>query len=170
VLTVAASLTDDERIAATAERFAPGRARRWAAGVTSLGLLGSVAAATASTDHAPMPRERIDRRPPSPAPSTTTTTAPAAESTPPPAPPISTAPLLATPVGPEAATTWTVARGDHLWGIAESTLRERRGPAVSEDDVRRYWTELVERNRDRLADPSNPDLIFAGQVFVLPPG
>jgi len=80
------------------------------------------------------------------------------------------APLRATPVGPIETTTWTVARGDHLWSIAARTLGTRLGRDAGDDEVQRYWTALIEANRSRLADPSNPDLIFAGQVFVLPPG
>jgi hypothetical protein len=32
-----------------------------------------------------------------------------------------------------------------------------------------YWDRLVALNRSRLVDPSNADLIYAGQVFILPP-
>jgi nucleoid-associated protein YgaU len=49
--------------------------------------------------------------------------------------------------------------GDHLWNIAERTA-----PA----DVATYWRRLVELNRPRLADPDNPDLLFPGDVVVLP--
>jgi nucleoid-associated protein YgaU len=176
-ITVAATLTRGEQLARVARRLAPGRLRRWAAGATSLGLLGSAVAATIPLERAPGATSDVGHLPRT-APTTTsspttTTTAP----TPPPhhaplpspAPSPVPAPLLATPVGPAAPTTWTVRRGDHLWSIAESTLRDRRGASVTEGDVRRYWAALIASNRERLADPANPDLIFAGQVFLLPP-
>ena len=40
---------------------------------------------------------------------------------------------------------------------------------VDEAAVARYWESLVELNRSRLADPGNADLLFAGQVMLLPP-
>jgi hypothetical protein len=58
----------------------------------------------------------------------------------------------------------TVAPGEHFWSIAERTVAER-GSSVTVDD---YWRLLVEVNRDRLADPDDPDLIYPGQVLVLP--
>jgi hypothetical protein len=63
---------------------------------------------------------------------------------------------------------WLVQPGDHLWSIAERTLATAWARSVSDDEVAPYWRVLLERNRDRLADPSNPDLIFPGQSFVLP--
>lgn len=65
--------------------------------------------------------------------------------------------------------TWTVERGDHLWGIAEQVLTAVRGDRPADDDIEAYWVELVASNRDALVDPDNPDLIYTGQVFVLPP-
>jgi nucleoid-associated protein YgaU len=76
--------------------------------------------------------------------------------------------LVATPIRPDLPSTWTVRRGDHLWSIAERTLAIRRGTPPTDVAVRRYWVELISTNRDRLADPDNPDLIFAGQVLLLP--
>ncbi len=55
--------------------------------------------------------------------------------------------------------------------LAEAVLVEAgaSGAGVSEGDVARYWTALIQANRDRLVDPANPDLIFADQVLLLPP-
>jgi nucleoid-associated protein YgaU len=66
------------------------------------------------------------------------------------------------------AATWTVEPGDSLWRIAEQTLARtwRRAPHDTEIDP--YWRRVVEMNRHRLSDPSNPDLIFPGQVFDVP--
>ena len=63
---------------------------------------------------------------------------------------------------------WTVRRVDHLWHIAEATLAARGGHAPDEATLATYWRRLIAANRDVLVDPSNPDLILPGQVFVLP--
>ena len=65
--------------------------------------------------------------------------------------------------------TWTVGPGDHLWGVAERALAEAWGRPPSDAEVDPYWRALIEANRQRLRDPANPDLVFAGQVLVLPP-
>ncbi|HWH35534.1 MAG TPA: hypothetical protein VNT56_09495 [Acidimicrobiales bacterium] len=70
---------------------------------------------------------------------------------------------------------WEVRAGDHLWSLAERALGQAAGagdatgPPPGEAEVARYWLRLIEANTDRLADPTNPDLIFPGQVLVLPP-
>ncbi len=63
---------------------------------------------------------------------------------------------------------WIVRPGDHFWGIAEQVL-VARGGRVTNDQIAKYWRLLIAANRDRLVDRTNPDLIFAGQVFMLPP-
>lgn len=62
----------------------------------------------------------------------------------------------------------TIAAGDHLWGVAERTLADRwdRTPAPAE--IATYLQRLIEANRGVLAVPDEPDLVFPGQVFVLP--
>ncbi|MBI2708687.1 MAG: hypothetical protein HYX34_03210 [Actinobacteria bacterium] len=65
--------------------------------------------------------------------------------------------------------TWTAEPGDHLWHIAEATLEQRWGRAPSETEVVPYWQAVVDANRTRLVDRDNPDLIYPGQVFTLPP-
>lgn len=67
-----------------------------------------------------------------------------------------------------AAPNWTVRPGDHLWRIAHDTTSARLGRPATEAEVAPYWKQLIETNRPRLVDPNNPDLIFPGQVFVLP--
>jgi LysM repeat protein len=76
-------------------------------------------------------------------------------------------PPVAAPLAPPPST-WTVASGDHFWSIAER-MTGGSGVGVDERVVRGYWSELIAVNRDRLADPGNPDLLFAGDVLVLPP-
>lgn len=68
-----------------------------------------------------------------------------------------------------APTTWTVEPGDSLWSIAEEVLADAWHRPVADRDVDPYWRALVERNRARLVDPADPDLIHPGQVLELPP-
>lgn len=65
--------------------------------------------------------------------------------------------------------TWRIEAGDHLWRVAEQTLRAHAGTPPNDDAVAAYLARLVEANRDQLVVPDNPDLVFAGQVFLLPP-
>jgi hypothetical protein len=69
---------------------------------------------------------------------------------------------------PEAARTWTVAPGDHLWSISERVLAAAWGRAPAEGELVPFWQRVVAGNRDRLADPDNADLIYPGQVLALP--
>ena len=69
---------------------------------------------------------------------------------------------------PPAPPEWEVAAGDHLWSVAERVLHEAWGRAPSDREVSPYWSDLVEDNRPRLADPANPDLVFPGQRLTLP--
>jgi len=80
----------------------------------------------------------------------------------PPAAEVQPSPLL------EPLILYTVQPGDHLWGIAEEEVSHRSGSAATGTEVIRYWSTLIETNRDRLVDPDNPDLILPGQELVLP--
>ena len=97
-----------------------------------------------------------------------TTTAPVAA--PPDAPP-APAPTPAAPDREPGAggTTWTIRRGEHLWLVADQVLTAAHGRSATTPQVAAYHRELIERNRSRLTDPTNPDLVFAGQVLSLPP-
>uniref|UniRef100_UPI003570F00A LysM peptidoglycan-binding domain-containing protein n=1 Tax=Paenibacillus faecis TaxID=862114 RepID=UPI003570F00A len=53
-----------------------------------------------------------------------------------------------------AAKTYTVAKGDNLFRIAQKTLN---------DGTR--WREIYELNKDRI---TNPRVIYPGQMIVLP--
>jgi nucleoid-associated protein YgaU len=77
------------------------------------------------------------------------------------------APAAAAPVS-LPTTTHTVAPGDTFWSIAEDVVRGD-ARSTSDDDVVSYWRALIDVNRDRLRVPGEPDLIFPGQVFELPP-
>jgi len=63
----------------------------------------------------------------------------------------------------------TVERGDSFWSIAEATLTDAWDRTPTTAETATYWKLLVDANRDRLAPPHDPDLIYPGQVFDLPP-
>jgi nucleoid-associated protein YgaU len=58
--------------------------------------------------------------------------------------------------------------GDHLWAIAEGELHRAWGRPPSDRKIDPYWRTLVEQNRNRLHDPSNPDLLFPGDRITVP--
>lgn len=64
---------------------------------------------------------------------------------------------------------WTMEPGDHLWAVAEAVLSRAWQRSPSDAEITPYWLHLIEANRDRLADRENPDLVFPGQVMVVPP-
>jgi len=68
----------------------------------------------------------------------------------------------------ESLSTHTVAPGDTFWSIAEDALR-LSGSQATDSEIVPYWRALIEANRDRLKARDEPDLIYPGQVFVLPP-
>jgi nucleoid-associated protein YgaU len=65
--------------------------------------------------------------------------------------------------------TWTVRPGDDLWSIAEQVLQAANARPPSSAEIAPYWITLIAANRDRLVVPGDADLIFAGQVLVVPP-
>jgi nucleoid-associated protein YgaU len=73
----------------------------------------------------------------------------------------------APPAWPAAPATWTVAPGDSFWSIAEEVLADAWGRPPTDAEIDPYWRVLIAANRDRITS-GNPDLIFPGQVFVLP--
>ncbi len=72
-----------------------------------------------------------------------------------------------TPAAP-VTTVHRVADGEHFWSIASDQVRTRLGRAPEDGEVVRYWLALIETNRDRLADPADPDLIHPGLELLLP--
>lgn len=64
---------------------------------------------------------------------------------------------------------WTIEPGDHLWHVSEAVVQtiEGREPTVTE--TASYLDALIAANRSVLVVPDNPDLVFPGQVFTLPP-
>lgn len=79
-----------------------------------------------------------------------------------PSPVISATPPAASPEE------WTVARGEHLWGIAAEVLTDHLGRPPTDGETARYWRVLIEANRSRLVVPDDPDLILPGQRLVVP--
>lgn len=78
---------------------------------------------------------------------------------------------VAKPVHDQVATlpdVVVVAAGDSFWTIAEDVL-ETNGEAPTDAETAIYWGDLVEANLDRLEPPGDPDRIYPGQRFVLPP-
>lgn len=98
----------------------------------------------------------------------------AATAAPDPASPIVTTtpavPAVAVPHPAETATVM-VRSGEHCWGIAarEVAARLGGGAAPGDEEVWPYFQALLQANADRFAVPGEPDLVFPGQILVLPP-
>lgn|SRR5437763_1047548 len=135
-----------------------------AATVTSTQAVAWAAPVAPPTAPSPVP---IMRRLPAGPPSTSTS---ASTLAPPPvgAPPVS-APLAPVPTGSPPSRTWVVRSGDNLWSVAEATLARAWGRSPSDAEVDDYWRRLIAANQARLAHRDDPDLVFPGQVFQLPP-
>lgn len=58
--------------------------------------------------------------------------------------------------------------GDSFWRLAHRYEADRLGRAPSEGEVGARWQELVAMNRHRLVVPDDADLLFPGQVLLLP--
>jgi len=166
---------DSAELAALVERVAPPRVRRSLASVAAAGVtLTSINAVTMGPD---TPAVRVDNISPvragttasSPVTSTSIGAPTTTAVTGPPAPEPTTEPAQSPQVG--AAPTdheWITQAGDHFWHIAEATLATTWGRTPTDTEVDGYWRAVVARNRDRLVDRDNPDLIEVGQRFVLP--
>ncbi|MEX2622952.1 MAG: LysM peptidoglycan-binding domain-containing protein [Acidimicrobiia bacterium] len=70
---------------------------------------------------------------------------------------------------PTGGTEVTVEPGDNFWTIAEKTLEAAWDRPPSDSETSEYWRHLVATNRDRLAPPHDPNLIYPDQRFELPP-
>ena len=66
-----------------------------------------------------------------------------------------------------AAVEVVVQPGDNMWRLAQRRLAEA-GEPTDDRRVAPYWVRVVEANRHRIRS-GNPDLIFPGEVLVLPP-
>ena len=68
--------------------------------------------------------------------------------------------------------TYTVTQGDHFWKISERVLTEAYGRPVSDTEIRPYWLDVIDANRDRIVSSgADPNLIYPAQEFeiLLPP-
>ncbi len=82
--------------------------------------------------------------------------------------PAPTGDIVPDPVAPEpapAGRSHVVRPGDHLWALAEAELTTATAEHPSAEAVDDYWMRVVRAN-PQLVDP---DLLFPGDVVVLPP-
>ncbi|MDQ6927343.1 MAG: hypothetical protein M3159_01615 [Actinomycetota bacterium] len=78
-------------------------------------------------------------------------------------------PAVANPPVANPPGEWRVAPGQCFWTIAADVLHTTWGRAPSDAEIVPYWQRLIAANRAVLSDRGNPDLIFPGQVFTVPP-
>jgi hypothetical protein len=100
--------------------------------------------------------------------SSTTSTTIAPETAPTSLAPVPIPPEAPAPAAPNDHETWVVSAGDTFWSIAEESLTDWRGSFPPQNDVIRYWRQLIAANQRQLAAPGNPDLLLPGQALVLP--
>ncbi len=197
VLGILVARTDNHRAKHLMDRLAPRMARRIVAGVTLAGFVTTLVATTTPVDRTsnevatpasiargslfddtalPVldPVATLDSGPPLdslPAIDTIPTgTAPAGTGAPvtiPIAPPTPLATEVAVVVDQALDDEWTVRPGDSFWAIARATLASH-GTEPTDAEIARYWTIVIEANRSRLIEPSNPDLIVVGQRLTIP--
>ncbi len=67
---------------------------------------------------------------------------------------------------PFSSTSYSVKRGDDLWDISTSVLTFASGHPPTNQQVATYMAALIAANKSQL---TNPNLIYPGQSFVLPP-
>jgi nucleoid-associated protein YgaU len=63
-----------------------------------------------------------------------------------------------------------VVSGDNLWTIARDALAsatDRQPDQLSENEIRDYWLEVIDANRDNLRS-QDPHWIFPGEIIQLP--
>ena len=87
-----------------------------------------------------------------------------------PVPVLAPARVAAPPARAGETSTIIVRAGQSFWSIAVSVITERARTASAAAPIGPYWVRLVEANADRLARPGDPDLLYPGQVLVLPTG
>ncbi len=61
-----------------------------------------------------------------------------------------------------------VLRGESFWSIARREVTARLGRPATAEEVGPYWRDLIELNRSRLVDESDPNLLYPGQLLRLP--
>ena len=163
IVATALRIVRADHAAHAVERVAPAPVRRLVRAATGLSLAaslvsGSVAAAASSDADEPVVMRRLPPTTAQPATEepVTMTRLPDDQHAPPPTP------------APAAHVTWEVERGQHLWSIARQALREAWHRTPTDPEIDPYWRRLIEENRHRLPDSSNPDLIVPGLRLQLP--
>ncbi len=68
----------------------------------------------------------------------------------------------------QSTSTYTVVPGDNFWAIAKAQVTAKTGQEPSEAEVANYWVKLIDANRSTIRS-GDPNLIFPGEVFTLPP-
>ena len=68
----------------------------------------------------------------------------------------------------QAPSSYTVVSGDNFWNIAKTQVENSLGRDATDTEVANYWVKLIEANRANISS-GDPDLIFPGEVFTLPP-
>jgi len=144
-----------------ADAVSPGALRRLAHGAAGLSLTVGLAGPPAPPDPAGTAvMEVLETEEPTttttipPTTNTTTTSAPAPQPAAIPVP-------VAAARGPDQV---IVTAGDSFWSLAVDAVADHRGTVAVDE----YWRRLIAANRERLVDPGNADLIYPGQVLVLP--
>jgi hypothetical protein len=153
-LQVVAATVRAQPVVTLADLVSPRFLRGVARGAASLSISAGLAVPLTATDLALGPPGTAIMVPLDAESTATSTTL----SAPPPAP----AEAPPAPAPPSITSEVVVQPGQSFWSIAVDQTGER--------NVVEYWRALIEANRDRLVDPANPDLVFAGQRFLLPDG
>jgi hypothetical protein len=60
-----------------------------------------------------------------------------------------------------------VTEGDHLWALAERRVSEVLGRPAADHEIAPYWRNVISSNPELRS--GNPDVIYPGEVIVLPP-
>ncbi len=91
-----------------------------------------------------------------------------------PPPPPATRPEVAAPapvdsisIRADAHLEVIVTEGDHLWALAERRVSEVLGRPAADHEIAPYWREVINSNPELRS--GNPDVIYPGEVIVLPP-
>ena len=81
--------------------------------------------------------------------------------------PITSAPTTESPAQIGQFSDVVIRPGDNMWKLAEAHLERLAGRPVADHEIAPYWVKVIEANRDRIRS-GDPDLIFPGEVLVLP--
>ncbi len=160
------------------DRFTLPIVRRLAVGTLGLTMVGVAPVGAADepvvrTPHTIAADEPVARTPATSPASTNPTSKPPTSIPPTSSAPASTPPAVTPPATREPESTsrpdrYTVVRGDNLWDIAASHLRLHGDPQPNNARIATHWAATIARNRTRLRS-GDPNLIFPGEVLVLPP-